>query len=485
MACECQWQFAQPRCGSPARAPWGWSSFLTDRPIEAVLNTHASDKAIPAEAAVRDSDPGEEKPRLLFMLRVVLVGVIFYGTYQTHFTIDLGLKGLNPITLLFLVAVWLTASLKQKAATPAPLKGVFYAFFLALVWSFVIGQLRDGSNMMDDLTVVKNVVFAMLLYFVAYHASGDRRTRQILFAALLGVTALVTIHVWRQAMDYGIGIYNETRRASGPFGPNASASNRAAAFFIIFLPVMLTAALYLRQRRYLRHFAVVFTVLGVAGVFFTYSRQAYFIVALLFTYLAFRRNWLLALAVAGIVMSYESWAPDGVIERIQMTHQEDAGGEEKLDESTESRFIIWAGAAQIIASNPMGIGLNKFQNVIGDYLPSYAGMDAHNAYVRFATEGGIPGIAALVALLLALFVLSHRLLRVDRSDETRLLGTAFSVSVMGVICSNIYGSRFFDADIMGAFWILAGMSARYFTLVREEALRLSATGAGAIPSARL
>jgi O-antigen ligase len=450
-----------------------------------VLNTHPSDKTIAAELTVRNSDLSEEKPRLLFMLRFVLVGIIFYGTYQTHFNVDLGIKGLNPITILFVLAVWLTASLKQKAATPTPLKGAFYAFFLALVWSFLIGQLRDSSTMLDDLTVVKNVVFAMLLYFVAYHASGDRRTREILFAALLGVTALVTLHVWRQAIDYGIGIYNETRRASGPFGANASAANRAAAFFIVFLPVMLTAALYLRQRRYLRQFAVVFTVLGVAGVFFTYSRQAYFVVALLFTYLAFRRNWLLALAVAGIVLGYESWAPEGVIERMQMTHQEDAAGEEKLDESTESRFIIWAGAAQIIASNPLGIGLNKFQNVIGDYLPNYVGMDAHNAYVRFATEGGIPGIAALVALLLALLVLSRRLLRVDRSDETRLLGTAFTVSVMGVICSNIYGSRFFDTDIMGAFWILAGMSARYFTLAREEALRLSATDARAISLSRL
>jgi hypothetical protein len=74
---------------------------------------------------------------------------------------------------------------------------------------------------------------------------------------------------------------------------------------------------------------------------------------------------------------------------------------------------------------------------------------------------------------------------VDRSDETRLLGTAFTVSVMGVICSNIYGSRFFDTDIMGAFWILAGMSARYFTLAREEALRLSATDARAISLSRL
>jgi O-antigen ligase len=174
------------------------------------------------------------------------------------------------------------------------------------------------------------------------------------------------------------------------------------------------------------------------------------------------------------VLSYEAWAPQGVIDRIQTTQQEDASGEKKLDESTESRFIIWSGAAEIIANNPMGIGLNHFQRTIGDYVPAYAGYDAHNNYVRFTTEGGILGIVAMVLLLLALFALSRRVLRADDSMETRLMGTAFTVSVLGVIFSNLYGSRFFDADIMGAFWILAGTAARHYTEARAQARQADA-----------
>ncbi len=427
-------------------------------------STNPAGPAAPEAAAAAQ----EEDPKLLFRLRAVLVVIIFYGTYQNHFNLEFSIKGLNLMTVLFFLAVWFASSLKNKATSPAPLKGYMYAFFFALAWAFLMGEVRDSSTMMDDLTVAKNMLFAMLLYFVAYNASGDQRTRRILFLALLGVTALVTIHVWRQALDYGIGVYNESRRASGPFGPDARASNRAAAFFIIFLPVVLTGAMYLKGWR-IRLFAWVFTVLGVAGVFFTYSRQAYFVVALLFTYLAFRRNWALSLVVVAFVLSYEAWAPQGVIDRIQVTHSEDAAGDSKLDESTESRFTIWAGAAQIIAANPMGIGLNRFQRTIGDYVPEYAGYDAHNNYVRFTTEGGIPGIVCMVALLLALFGLSRRVLKVDKSDETRLLGTAFTVAVLGVILSNIYGSRFFDADIMGAFWILAGLSARHYTMARDLA----------------
>ena len=69
-------------------------------------------------------------------------------------------------------------------------------------------------------------------------------------------------------------------------------------------------------------------------------------------------------------------------------------------------------------------------------MPAYAGYDAHNNYVRFTTEAGIPGIVAMVLLLLALFALSRRVLKADDSLETRLVGTAFNVAVLGVIFSN-------------------------------------------------
>lgn len=430
-----------------------------------------------ARVVVADDLPAAESPSHVFRVRAVLVASIFYCTYQTHFTVDFGIKGLNLTTLLFVVAVWLVASQKNRSPGPTPLKGFFVAFILALMWGFAIGQLRDGSTVLDDLTVVKNMLFAMLLYFVAFHGSADRRTREILFIAVLGVTALVILHLWRQALDYGIGVYNETRRASGPFGTTAAASNRAAAFLIIFLPVMLTAAIYLRGRPYLRWGAAIFTVLGVGGVFFTYSRQAYLAVALLFVYIAFRRNWALALLIAAAVLSYESWAPQGVIDRVESTHQEDEYGEETLDESAESRFIIWAGAAQMIQDHPLGIGLNRFAREIGSYVPRYAGLDAHNNYIRFAVEAGPVAAIMMVTLLLALLLFARRVETVDASDDSRLLGSALLVSVLGVMLCNLYGSRFFDVDVMSAFWILAGLSARHYAASRDLAARREATAA--------
>lgn len=397
----------------------------------------------------------------------MLVATIFYGTYQSHFTIDLGVKGLNLTTLLFVLGVALVASLRQKERTPTPLKGSFSFFFLALIWAFVVGQLRGSGTAVDDLAVVKNVMFAMLLYFVAFHASGDRGTRETVFIAILFVTALVTVHVWRQAIDYGLGVYNETRRASGPFGPTAASSNRAAAFFIVYLPVMLVGAFHLRVG-WQRVFAAIFTALGVAGVFFTYSRQAYFAIALLFIYASYRRHLILALCVVALVLSYETWAPEGVVDRVQMTQKADADGEQVLDESTQSRFDIWEGALEIIARNPLGIGLNQFQREIGDFLPNYAGFDAHNGYLRFTTEAGLFGGAAMLVLLTGLLLLSRRLTAADAKEDMPFLGNAFFVSVVGVIFSNLYGSRFFDADIMTAFWILAGTSARHMVVIRRS-----------------
>jgi len=47
--------------------------------------------------------------------------------------------------------------------------------------------------------------------------------------------------------------------------------------------------------------------------------------------------------------------------------------------------------------------------------------------------------------------------------------------VVALMLGNIYGSRFLDGDVMGNFWILSGLLAKYVVLRREEseALRRS------------
>jgi len=65
-------------------------------------------------------------------------------------------------------------------------------------------------------------------------------------------------------------------------------------------------------------------------------------------------------------------------------------------------------------------------------------------------------------------LLARRVGKLDASEETQLFARAFSIAVLGVVASNLFGSRIFDGDVMGNFWILAALIARYYTLMLEK-----------------
>jgi O-antigen ligase len=246
-------------------------------------------------------------------------------------------------------------------------------------------------------------------------------------------------------------------------------ANIAAAYFVIFVPMAFAVAITCKSQPKMRVFAFATGLMGLFGAFFTYSRQAYFILAFQLFLQAARRNLPLAIFVGITVSTYQLWAPDSVIERINMTEQADAaGGDEKLDESTESRFIIWDAATHLMASRPWGIGLNHFKREIGNYAPGFSQFDAHNAYVLVTTEAGILGGIAMIALLSGFVLLGRRVQKMDRSEDTQLLGGGFVISALGAMMANLFGSRIFDGEVMGNFWILGGLVARYYTLQLER-----------------
>lgn len=433
---------------------------------------------------------------MIWTLRLLLAAIIVYLPNQQLFRVEFAVKGLNIINMMFLLAVMLVWALKTRAPTPAPLKGTFYFFFAVLVWAFLVGVASDASEWVNDLTVLKNSIFYMLLFFLFYHAACDMKTVRFLVAVILFVTFFASVQGLRQALDYGITVYNETRRVSAPFGWSYTNANRAAIFFVIFLPLFGSIAFFYKSRPLVRLVAAGCLALGAFVVFFTYSRQAYFILALLAFLLAARKSLLVAAMIVVAVLTFESWAPESAVARVQMTAQDpyeppsassgsDPDAEAAYDESTESRLVIWEGAAQMISERPWGIGLNHFKREIGTHVPRYRNMDAHNFYVLITAEAGLLGPVATLALILGLLRLGRRVEKLDAGDESKLLGVGFTMSVVAVILGNVYGSRFLDGDVMGNFWILAGLVARYHSLVKEEGraavLATAVPGPGRVP----
>lgn len=408
------------------------------------------------------------------MLRFLLFFQIIYTVYELHFPLTSGLIGLNMVNLLF-VATLLAMMLHGEADVVQPrpmLRGALLLFFSVLVLAYIIAQqTRAAPDSPGDLAYLKNAIFYPLLYFMYLRCRQDLKTTRWLIIFVLVVAALAGLQAVRQGLDYGIGEYVESHRASGPFGSTYAMANRAGVYYAMFLPMFIALALLLRKQRRWRLAALGGMAILVPAILFTYSRQSYFI-ALVAAALLFARRHIVLAALMGIVcVGLIDYLPDSVTERVAETRQVTRPGGDQYDVSTESRWKIWHGAAGMLEDHPQGVGLNRFQAVIGRYIPEYAGYDAHNFYVLTVCEAGIAGLLALLWLIARLFALAGMLRRsADAADpEAQALSLGFTVAVMCMALGNLYGSPFLEGSVMGDFWILCGLMERYTHLKRLQA----------------
>ena len=407
------------------------------------------------------------------LLNYLLAAMIVWVPNQLHLPADLGVKGLNSINLLFLAILYFVHQ-RNKRLPPSdatPMKGVFIAYFCMLGWAFLAGQLSDPSLMMDDLTALKNSVFFMCLYFVFFHAVRDETSLRYMFYTVLFVAAVAGLEAIREGIDYGFGVYGETKRAAGPFGTNYKASNLAAVFYSMFMPVFAAVALYQKGRPLVRWGGISGVGILLLAIFCTYSRQAYLIVAAMLLLMTMKRNVVLGLLILLAVVNYESWVPEGVVTRLAMTEQvSEETGEEQLDESTESRFVLWEGAGRLLLSRPWGIGLNHFKREIGSEVPSLSGMDAHNFLVLITTEAGPLGGIMTLVLYGALSTLAWRLWKLAKTADQRTLAAGYAGATIAVMLGNLYGSRLLDGAVTGNYWILTALAARYWVMLKNGVL---------------
>jgi len=122
----------------------------------------------------------------------------------------------------------------------------------------------------------------------------------------------------------------------------------------------------------------------------------------------------------------------------------------------------------MLGDHPLGVGLAHFPIEIGKYVPEYSNFDPHNGFVLITTEAGFLAVPVLLFFFGGLFSLGWRLSRFKKIEDARFLGGAYMVAVVGVIASNLFGSRLFNGEIMGNFWILSALVARYLMILKVK-----------------
>lgn len=400
--------------------------------------------------------------RLMLAIPIVLMPNLLYVSFDT------GIPGLNMATVLLLV-VLMALAFSHRSPIPVAsgvLTPPLLFWFATLAMGFVIARVSMPLNLMDDLVYLKNVIFYPLLYFVYRRCRQDlKATRQLIYLSMI-VAVAAGADAILQGLAFDIDTYTNEQRAAGPFG-GVNASNRAGVFFAMFLPMVFAVVLFFRHRRAWQLAALGGSAILAYAIMLTYSRQSYLIALVGLALLLVRRNVLLAVALAVLAVPATALLPESVVDRVAVTEQYDAVGAVQLDDSTESRFEIWAGAWKMWKEHPAGVGLNRFSKYIGDYS-THPARDAHSIYVLTLAEYGPLGLLALLWLLWRLLKLSLALRNsAPRSDpETTTLGLGLLIAILAMALGNVYGSPFLDGLVMANFWILCGLVEHYIALKR-------------------
>jgi hypothetical protein len=408
---------------------------------------------------------GETVPRRteLIVLKVLLFAQLVYVVNMVHFPWETGIPGVATANIFFLaVLLFMRGKPEVVKAEPMLQKPLLY-FFGALTFAFLLGQLRAPKDFMTDLTYLKNALFYPLFYFIYLRCRQDQKTTRYLIIMVMAIAAVAGLEAIREGFDYGFGKYNATRRASGPFGVDWRAANRAGVFFGMFMPMFVALALFLKGQKLWRLAAVGGCALLAGGTLFTYSRQSYFLVLLALAVLLLRKSIIFTVIIGVTLVSLAGYLPDAVTQRVEETKQQDSkSGQEEVDVSTSSRWEIWAGGLQMTLEHPLGVGLNRFKGEIGNYS-RYKGKDAHNFYVLTLAECGPQGLITLLMLMWTIwrltgFVRKHS---PPEDPERHALALGFTVSAICMMLGGIYGSPTLEGAVMAPFWALCGLLERY------------------------
>jgi len=309
----------------------------------------------------------------------------------------------------------------------------------------------------------KNYVEMFFLFFMA--AASIRTRRQM--AIVIGLMCISVLAVNRSYVST-VGSRNFSHfsyelRDAGPLG--YAGENGMGAFQAEFAVFLVGLAVFARKL-VLKLGLLAIALTSIYCMELTLSRGAYagFLIGLLALGLIKERKILILLAL--ILVSWQSFVPNAVTERVMMTYQEGQG----VDASAGERLDLWQDALRAFAEDPVfGTGFNTyaFMGRMGPYT------DTHNYYVKLLIETGVVGLLIFFWLSAAACKMSSRLFRQAMDPFMSSLGCALFAMMICVLVVNFFGDRWTYLQVSGFLWVLLGLAARgLIVVIREKESRL-------------
>ena len=352
-------------------------------------------------------------------------------------------------------------------------------FPLLLFTLFGLISLIQGSYILSEFES-QSVVFSfwrwftpMFLFFLTVNNVEDRDSiKKIITLVMITVTAVGLMTI-KSYVDLGEFSTWEAAR----IGAISDQPNALGAFFVYFAPLLM--GIFATSGTSFKHlFLLIPIIICARAVHVTFSRAAWLAYGVSHSIVALlsksKKLIFLGLIIIAIFASRPSMIPESIRSRFEMTFKNEQTivekpVEERLEKSASDRVIIWKGAMRIIRTHPIiGIGYGSFPYLISRYSDIEGRMDPHNTYLKIASEMGVPALITFISILIIIFVNSAWVFKHARTKFFKGASLGFMGSTIGLIISCMFGSRMNSLEIIGQYWILAGVIFRMKIILQRE-----------------
>jgi putative inorganic carbon (hco3(-)) transporter len=364
------------------------------------------------------------------------------------------------VLLLVAAAVWLAAQMRGSGRLPGSALRRNFLLFAVVALISVSGSERPLSSAVESLRILSVVVMFIVLEQLMRTPDMRRRLLAAAYASLAFplVFTLVGLVIGHANSESKGGF----TRLSGPF-TQANTFGRYLMLMIVF-----GAAIYPHVRRGLRRWMVVAIALSGAFLVLTYTRTALVgaVVGVIAVGIMQNKRVLAALLVglvAALLFVPQFSGRLSSVATAPTTTQVAAAS--PSGDSLAWRIRYWTKVLPLADRNPVtGIGLDMTQ-----YQTS-AAKQPHSDFIRAYVETGILGLAAYLALLVAMVRAGRRAIRVtapatfDRGIAVGFLGCAIgyiTASLAANIVSNVV-----------TLWYLAAFAAATTSITVSRQVRL-------------
>jgi putative inorganic carbon (HCO3(-)) transporter len=381
--------------------------------------------------------------------------------YWLH-SYPLGEKLVDILLLGVLVGLFLHRA-ERQIFDSSPLNRVLLVIFVLTYLSLWQGAFYLGGPLpisFDDprFSDWKNYVEMFFLFFVAAASIRTRKQMAIVIGLMCVSVLMVNRNYLSTVGSRDFSNFSYALRDAGPLG--FAGENGMGAFQAEFAIFLIGLTLFVKKP-VLKLGLLAIALTCIYCLELTFSRGAYagFLMGLLVLGLIKERKILILLVI--ILVSWQSFVPNAVTQRVTMTYQEGEG----LDSSAGERVTIWEDAWQVFNEDPVfGIGFNTYAYMgrVGGYT------DTHNYYLKILFETGLVGLLIFLWLLRAACKMSWRLFRVAKDPIISALGCGLFAMLIGAAVVNFFGDRWTYLQVNGFLWVLLGLAARGLRLVSQE-----------------